>query len=158
MVFNGTPALACSSFINKLKKKEITIEPLSAFPTIQDLQVDRSVLFEKSKELELWLHEFQPPKEKEFKYQYNSAKWVKCGLCLEVCPNYSITNTSFYGPAVVHETYLTHSQNQDQEAQRRMKRNYQNHFSNHCSKSLSCATVCPLAMEPLSTIGLMDKI
>ena len=46
MVINGVPALACAAYIDEVKGRELTIEPLSKFPVIADLIVDRSVIYE----------------------------------------------------------------------------------------------------------------
>lgn len=157
MVINGTPSLACATFLSDLSGDEITLEPLSVFPVIQDLRVDRSIIFEHLTKLELWITEVQRPTEKEQKYQYNSAKCLKCGLCLEVCPNYSGTETAFFGPAMANEAYLAYTQNKDKKIKKDIKNNFVNNFTLHCSKSLACGSVCPLAMKPLSSIGLMNR-
>lgn len=157
MVINGTPALACSVFLTDLAASEITLEPLSVFPVVQDLRVDRSIMFEHLKKMELWLTDTHTAKEKEQKFQYNSAKCLKCGLCLEVCPNYSGAETAFYGPAVANEAYLTFSQTKDKNRKKSIHRNFVNHFTLHCSKSLACGSVCPLSMKPLSSMGLMNR-
>src|SRR5215470_9744488 len=45
MLINGKARMACSALVDNLEKP-ITLEPLSKFPLIRDLTVDRSVLFE----------------------------------------------------------------------------------------------------------------
>lgn len=157
MIIDGTPALACATFLSDLSGEDLILEPLTVFPVVQDLRVDRSIIFEHLKDLELWLTEAPPPKEKEQKYQYNSAKCLKCGLCLEVCPNYTGTETAFYGPAVVNEAYLTYAQSKDKENKKNIHRNFVKHFTLFCSKSFSCGSVCPIAMKPLSSMGLMNR-
>ena len=44
MVINGVPALACATYADNVKGKELVLEPLSKFPVIADLIVDRSVI------------------------------------------------------------------------------------------------------------------
>ena len=46
--------MACSSLINKLEQP-VRLEPLSRFPVIRDLAVDRSVLFENLKRVRAWV-------------------------------------------------------------------------------------------------------
>ena len=46
MLINERPRLACSTFLHMLKGSTITLEPLSKFPLVRDLIVDRSNLFE----------------------------------------------------------------------------------------------------------------
>jgi succinate dehydrogenase / fumarate reductase, iron-sulfur subunit len=54
MLINGKAAMACSSLINKLEQP-VRLEPLSRFPVIRDLAVDRSVLFENLKRVKAWV-------------------------------------------------------------------------------------------------------
>src|SRR5215467_15603900 len=53
MLINGKAAMACSALVDKLtgpnKDQTITLAPLSKFPVVRDLSVDRSVLFENLK-------------------------------------------------------------------------------------------------------------
>lgn len=46
MVINGFPALACSTFIDEIKGDELILEPLSKFPIVADLVVDRSIIYD----------------------------------------------------------------------------------------------------------------
>ena len=55
MLINERPRLACSTFLHMLKGSTIILEPLSKFPLVRDLIVDRSNLFENLKKLNLWL-------------------------------------------------------------------------------------------------------
>ena len=48
MLINGRARMACSALIDNLEQP-IRLEPLSKFPLVRDLQVDRSVLFENLK-------------------------------------------------------------------------------------------------------------
>src|SRR5579862_2154455 len=45
MRINGKARMACSALVDKLEQP-VKLEPLSKFPVIRDLAVDRSVLFE----------------------------------------------------------------------------------------------------------------
>ena len=46
MVINGVPALACATFADEVKGEELVLEPLSKFPVVADLIVDRSTIYE----------------------------------------------------------------------------------------------------------------
>jgi len=54
MLINGRAAMACSALVHKLKQP-IRLEPLSRFPVVRDLAVDRSVLFENLKRVKAWV-------------------------------------------------------------------------------------------------------
>src|SRR5499427_6378361 len=45
MLINGKAKMACSALVDRLDQP-IRIEPLSKFPVVRDLAVDRSVIFE----------------------------------------------------------------------------------------------------------------
>jgi succinate dehydrogenase / fumarate reductase iron-sulfur subunit len=46
IVINGTPRLACAAYADEIKGNELVLEPLSKFPVIADLVVDRSIIYE----------------------------------------------------------------------------------------------------------------
>src|ERR1700686_943685 len=48
MLINGRARMACSALVDKLEQP-IRLEPLSKFPVVRDVAVDRSVLFENLK-------------------------------------------------------------------------------------------------------------
>src|SRR2546430_1412505 len=54
MLINGKARMACSALVDNLEKP-IRLEPLSKFPVIRDLAVDRSVLFENLKRVKAWV-------------------------------------------------------------------------------------------------------
>src|SRR5688572_27001189 len=54
MRINGRARMACSALIDQLDQP-IRIEPLSRFPVVRDLAVDRSVLFENLQRVRAWV-------------------------------------------------------------------------------------------------------
>lgn len=96
MVINGKVGLACSAKIADLKKPVI-LEPLSKFPVVRDLWVDRSKMFDALKNVGSWnnLDGFGGDgpetviikKEQEKYYSYTTC--IMCGACLEACPQYN---------------------------------------------------------------------
>src|SRR5690242_655337 len=54
MLINGRARMACSALVDKLEQP-IRVAPLSKFPLVRDLQVDRSVLFENLKRTKAWV-------------------------------------------------------------------------------------------------------
>ena len=153
MVINGVPALACSTFIDEIKGKDLVIEPLSKFPVVADLIVDRSVIYENLNNAKAYLDNIATSKSKHHKQQYSVAKCLKCGLCLEVCPNYH-PGGAFFGAVLANESYLISSQSQNKSE---IIKEYKKHFGANCSKALSCQTICPAQIETLTSIMRMNR-
>ena len=151
MVINGRPALACETFLKDLKGKEITIRPLQKFPVVRDLVVDRSSIQENLKKTNMYIEEYQPAAKESHAQQYLAAKCLKCGLCLEVCPNYVNGNT-FYGAVFVNDCFLVSARNREQRGE--IRKAYRQHFESDCSKALSCMDVCPMKIPILSFLTM----
>src|SRR5580700_11660747 len=54
MLINGKARMACSALVENLEQP-IKVAPLSKFPLVRDLQVDRSVLFENLMRVKAWV-------------------------------------------------------------------------------------------------------
>jgi succinate dehydrogenase / fumarate reductase iron-sulfur subunit len=154
MVINNVPALACETFLRDIKKDTVVLEPLRKFPTIADLMVDRSVIDDYLKKEDAFIEEYKGADPKEFDHMYAAGKCLKCGLCLEVCPNYS-GGRSFYGAAFANDCYLIASRSMTRD--KLLKESYREHFAKGCSKSLSCAQICPMKIPTLASISKMNK-
>lgn len=154
MIINGKPALACDTFIKDLKGEELVLEPLSKFPVVADLIVDRSVIYENLNKANLYLKERSEVLKKDHPHRYSISKCLKCGLCLEVCPNYQY-GKDFFGGVFANEAYLIYSAGvQDKE---QIIKKYNEHFVSNCSKSLSCQSICPAKIETLTSILRMNR-
>ncbi len=164
MVINGVPSLACETFIRDLIKKEsdvITITPLKKFPVIHDLVTDRSKIFENLKNTSMFIGEYKPTEsgsgkkaKKEFEHQYAASKCLKCGLCLEVCPNYS-GGEDFFGALFANDCYIVAARNAEKAPE--IKKQYERHFGSGCSKSLSCMDVCPMKIPTIASMAKMNR-
>jgi len=154
MVINNTPALACETFLRDLGGDLLTIEPLSKFMTVADLVVDRSIIQENLKKEDAYIEEYARRDDADHDQMYTVAKCLKCGLCLEVCPNYK-GGKKFFGAAFANDCYLiaarSGKRNED------IKKSYNKHFAKSCSKSLSCMDVCPMKIQTLASIARMNR-
>ena len=153
MVINGHPALACETFVRDLGE-EIVLRPLSKFPVISDLVVDRGVIQENLKASGDYIGEYTPPSPKEHAHQYAAAKCLKCGLCLEVCPNYG-KGEHFYGAVFANDCYLVASTSKEQGES--FRKEYAGHFAAGCSKSLSCMEVCPMQIPTIASMAKLNR-
>ena len=154
MVINGVPALACSTFADDVRGKELVLEPLSKFPVVADLIVDRSIIYDNLISAKAYLDSIAKNDVNQYKQQYSVAKCLKCGLCLEVCPNYR-PGGDFFGAVLANESYLIASQSTNKKTQ--VIKEYKTHFGAGCSKALSCQSVCPMKIETITSIMRMNR-
>jgi succinate dehydrogenase / fumarate reductase iron-sulfur subunit len=133
----------------------LVLEPLSKFPVEADLITDRSCITEHQKEAMLYLGTRRKPDRREHDQQYSAAKCLKCGLCLEVCPNFTGPSGRFYGAVMANEAYLLASSSEDRAKD--IAAEYKKHFGRGCSKSLACREICPAEIQTLSSIGYMNR-
>lgn len=158
MVINSTPKLACKTFLkDEIMIKEynhITIEPLSKFPIIKDLKVDRSQLYDSMKNSRLWL-ESDAKINNETDFEYEMSLCLMCGCCCEACPNYGPDD--FTGtPVAVSASKLINQEN-NSEHLKEMKNNYKEKFYPHCVKSIACEDICPMGIQTQRAISKMNR-
>ena len=158
MVINSQPKLACKTFLSDeimVKKYNIiTIEPLSKFPVIQGLKVDKSKLYDDLKECDQWLVS-EAKINDDIDYEYEMSLCLMCGCCVEACPNYD--GGDFVGtPVAVSASKLIYQENDDAHL-KILKDKYKKNFFPHCVKSVACEDVCPMGIETQRAISKMNK-
>jgi succinate dehydrogenase / fumarate reductase iron-sulfur subunit len=92
--------------VDRLDAGPITLEPLTKFPVVRDLQVDRSPMFDALKKVKAWIPidgtydlGFGPKMaEAEREVAYAFSRCMTCGCCMEACPQYN-DHSEFIGPA-----------------------------------------------------------
>lgn len=154
MVINKMPRLACDTFVKDLKGDVITIEPLHKFPVICDLVVDRGIIQENLKKIDAFIGKYHQDSEKDHELEYQIGRCLKCGLCLEACPNY-VKGEDFFGPLFANDSYFVASRSDGDKAT--IKKNYNDHFAKGCSKSLACMRVCPVNIPTLASMAKMNR-
>ena len=154
MVVNGVPALACETFLRDLEGDELVLEPLRKFPTVSDLVVDRGAIRDALLAANDFIETYVPSAPEEYPQQYAAAKCLKCGLCLEVCPNYR-AGADFYGALFANDCYLVATRSPAEH--RELKRSYRKHFADGCSKSLSCMAACPMGIPTIASMAKLNR-
>ncbi len=147
MRIGGLPRLACSSFLSGCmdRNSTVTLEPLSKFPVVADLKVDRNILFENMKQLKLWLEEDAHISYWERESQYQSARCLMCGCCLEVCPNFC-PDEKFAGAVFMAAACKLLDQSSYGEHRSELLKKYRNYYFEGCGKSFSCRHICPIGI------------
>jgi succinate dehydrogenase / fumarate reductase iron-sulfur subunit len=118
---NGRVRQACSALIDNVTTLEggvrrLKLEPMSKFPTVRDLVVDRTRMFENLKKIQGWIpidgtYDLGPgPRmsQKEQQLAYDFARCMSCGCCLEACPQVNEKN-NFIGPSAIGQVRLFNS-------------------------------------------------
>lgn len=129
-------------FLRDCKGSVVTLEPLSKFPLVKDLVVDRSVIFEALKRTKLWLEGDAFQTSYTHSQRYRSAKCLLCGCCLEVCPNFD-PNSEFAGAVLPVNAYRILNEEQDIAHQTELANAYRQLYFEGCGKSLACQDICP---------------
>ncbi len=100
MLINGRTRMACSALVEPLLAEgggEIELKPMSKFPVVRDLVVDRRRLFRSLERVQAWVpvddsYDHGPgprisPEQQEDVYPL--AECISCGCCLEACPQFT---------------------------------------------------------------------
>lgn len=100
MLVNGKVRQACTALVDRLLADEpdgIELRPMSKFPIVRDLVVQRQRMFRALKKVRAWIDvdgyydagpgPRQSPEEQEAAYPLSQC--MTCGCCLEACPQYT---------------------------------------------------------------------
>jgi len=100
MLVNGRTRMACTALVDRLldeNPESIELRPMSKFPVVRDLVVDRRRLFRSLERVEAWVpvdgsYDHGPgprisPEDQEDAYPLSTC--ISCGCCLEACPQYT---------------------------------------------------------------------
>ncbi len=154
MLVNGRVRQACSALVEHLLDDgtdTITLEPMSKFPVMRDLFVDRQQMFENLKRIKGWIpvdgyHAMGPgprrsPQEQEAAYPLSEC--MTCGCCVEACPQFG-PQSDFIGPAVISQVVYFNSHPVGKfDAAERLKAIMRPGGITDCGNAQNCVEVCP---------------
>ncbi len=158
MIINGHVRQACSALVDRLGDK-ITIEPMTKYPVVRDLVVNRKALFESFKRVKAWV-----PAEKNATgpgpkisaelalKRYEMSKCMACGCCIEACPQVN-ERSEFIGAASINQVRLFNShpigaQLKDD----RLITLMQKGGIEDCGNSQNCVKICPKGIPLVTSI------
>jgi succinate dehydrogenase / fumarate reductase iron-sulfur subunit len=183
MLINGRVRQACSALVDRLLEDipgQIELRPMSKFPVIRDLVVDRRRLFRALEKLESWIpvdgyYDLGPgPRQSQESQQqaYPLSQCMSCGCCLEACPQYArvdvqshagetddqfrsrqdnIYDRAFVGAHAMSQVVLVNSNPTGQmTAKNRVEALIAPGGIQNCGKAGNCQAVCPKEI-PLMT-------
>ena len=162
MLINGKSAMACSRLL-RTPGETVKLEPLSRFPVVRDLMVDRSVLFENLKRVKVWVPvdgtydlgpgPRVPPAVQE--QAYPLSRCISCCLCLEVCPQMT-GETRFVGAAIINQVRLfnLHPTGRTLKAER-LDAMMGDGGIHECSFAQNCVRICSKSIPLTTSISIV---
>ncbi len=168
MLVNGAVRQSCSALIDNLLEQTdggaITLEPMSKFPVVRDLMVDRTRMFENLKAVKAWVpidgtHNmgFGPTEPQDAQdTRYKLSQCMTCGCCLEACPQFQVDN-QFQGAQVWSQVrYFNMHKTGAAMKEERLEAVMGNGGINDCGNAQVCVQVCPKEIpltESIADVG-----
>jgi succinate dehydrogenase / fumarate reductase iron-sulfur subunit len=168
MVINGCVRQACSALIDQIipdRSQVVELRPLSKFPVVRDLVVDRTPMFEALKQVHAWIdidgtHDlgFGPRQSADDQdVTYPLSKCMTCGCCVEACPNYN-SRSPFIGPQVVSQVRLFNMHPSGKmNAHERLETLMGIGGIAYCGKSQNCVEVCPKEIPLTESLAAVNR-
>jgi succinate dehydrogenase / fumarate reductase iron-sulfur subunit len=174
MVINGAVRQSCTCLIDNYAPRdgdEITLEPMTKFPVIRDLWVDRSRMFHDLKRLKAWVpidgtySLGDGPRESPEKQltRYKLSECMTCGCCLEACPQFAIAEDesewrdSFIGAQALSQARLFNMHETGSQLKgERLEALMDPDGVSECGNAQNCVKVCPKHIpltESIASIG-----
>ncbi len=174
MVINGKVRQSCSCLLDAIAPNEgdvVTLEPMSKFPVVRDLWVDRSRLFHNLARVKAWVPidgtynlgsgPRETPQDQETRYVLSTC--MSCGCCLEACPQFNIEEKpadwdhAFIGAHAISQARLFNTHGTGRElAPQRLEVLAGRGGVNDCGNAQNCVKVCPKKIpltESIAAIG-----
>lgn len=175
MVINGRVRQSCSCLIDEyapLEGDAITLEPMSKFPVIRDLWVDRARLFHNLTRVKAWVpidgtyNMGAGPKEtpEHQQMRYALSECMSCGCCLDACPQFTKVedeekwDTSFIGAHAISQARLfnEHGTGKLLKGDRYEELAGAGGVSD-CGNAQNCVKVCPKGIPLTESIGAVGR-
>ena len=186
MVINGRVRQACSALVDRLledKPGEIELRPMTKFPVVRDLCVDRSRKFRALQRVKAWvpvdgyndMGAGQKQSMGEQEESYPLAQCMSCGCCVEACPQYQKVevsreagesdeafearkneayDNSFLGPAAISQAVLfNRNPTGKMNADERLEALKGPGGVQVCGNAQNCVAVCPKGIPLTTSIG-----
>lgn len=167
MIVNGKVRQACSALIDQVSPngEPITLAPMTKFPLVRDLVVDRSRMFDDLKKVKAWIHldgshelgpgPRQSPENQEEAYPL--SRCMTCGCCLEACPQVN-DHSHFVGPAAINQVRLFNLHPSGKmHAAERLEALMGDGGVADCGKAQNCVEVCPKEIPLVDSIASVSR-
>src|SRR5271154_7080795 len=164
MLVNGKARMACSALVDKLEQP-ITLAPLTKFPVVRDLSVDRQFMFESLKRVKAWIPidgtydlGAGPKQNPEVQQKgYPLSNCITCGSCLEVCPQVNEHN-EFMGAAIFSQVRLFNMHPTGKmHAAERLKASMGHGGIEDCANAQNCVKACPKEIPLTESLAEINR-
>lgn len=167
MLVNGKVRQSCTALVDVLSPngEPIELAPMTKFPLVRDLQVDRSRMFDDLKKVNAWIaldgfHELGPgPRQSQENQReaYSLSRCMTCGCCLEVCPEIN-GSSNFIGPAAINQVRLFNLHPSGKmHAKERLETLMVDGGISGCGKAQNCVEVCPKEIPLVDSIAQVSR-
>jgi len=186
MVINGRVRQSCSALVDRLLDEhpgEIELAPMTKFPVLRDLVVDRSRLFRALTKVKAWIpadgYYDQGPgpriSQEAQEQMYPLSECMSCGCCLDACPQYlkmeleqmdgesdeafearknAAYDRGFVGAHAISQAVLfNRNPTGKNNANQRLDALMQEGGIQECGNAQNCVAVCPKKIPLTTSIG-----
>jgi succinate dehydrogenase / fumarate reductase iron-sulfur subunit len=169
MLVNGRPRQGCTALIEDLLKSSggniVTIAPMSKYPLVKDLVVNRDSMFESLKKVHAWIDvddafdrgvgQKISPQLQEAMYSLSTC--MSCGCCMEACPQFN-PNSKFIGPAPISQARLFNAHPVGKmQAEERLRPLMEEGGVADCGNAQNCVQVCPKGIPLTESIAIIGR-
>lgn len=169
MLVNGRPRQGCTALVHKILEETggsvIKIAPMTKFPLVKDLVVNRNQMFESLKKVRAWVDvddsldrgsgDKVSPSVQDVRYELSTC--MTCGCCLEACPQIN-EHTKFMGAAAISQVRLFNADPIGKlQSEKRLRSLMEEGGIAECGNSQNCVAVCPKKISLTESIALMQK-
>jgi succinate dehydrogenase / fumarate reductase iron-sulfur subunit len=175
MLINGRVRQSCSCLIDQYAPRDgdmITLQPMSKFPIVRDLMVDRQRLFAALARIKAWapidgtydLGSGPKSLPEHQQMRYKLSECMSCGCCLEACPQYHLQensaawSTGFIGAHAISQARLFN----EHPTGRVLMKDRMNALKGRggisdCGNAQNCVQVCPKKIPLTESIGAIGR-
>ena len=167
MLINGRPRQGCTAliedYIQKTGSRTITVAPLTKFPLIRDLVVDRASMFANLQKVHAWIDAEDSfdrgegpriaPALQDVMYTLSTC--MTCGCCTESCPQVN-PKSKFMGPAPISQVRLFNAHPIGKlQKDKRLQPMLEEGGISDCGNSQNCVQVCPKEIPLTESLGVI---
>jgi len=175
MVINGRVRQSCSALIDDYAPAEndvVALEPMSKFPVVRDLWVDRDRLFYNLTRIKAWVPidgtydlgggPTESPDNQATRYKLSEC--MSCGCCLEACPQFDLEadkatwDSTFIGAHAISQARLFNEHATGKILKdERLDALMASGGINDCGNAQNCVKVCPKHIPLTESIAAMGR-